>query len=154
MAKRKLGKEIQRNGRKHGDQGITIPVASDLLKVEGIPTRDAEVSYYSREFPIESFSVSESASSSWAESERDSVSPETALLYKQYQTEIMPWVGKINEVGGRVPDVAGNESDVTESIREKAQALGYGEVGFTRFDRRYIYTNRRDQVRTDLPNAI
>ena len=64
MAKRKLGKEIQRNGRIHGDKGITIAVASDLLKVEGIPIRDAEVSYYSREFPIESFSVSESASSS------------------------------------------------------------------------------------------
>ena len=154
MAKRKLGKEIQRNGRIHGEKGITIAVASDLLKVEGIPIRDAEVSYYSREFPIESFSVSESASSSWAETERESVSPETSLLYKQYQTEILPWVGRISNVGRRVPEVAGSASDVTESVREKARSLGYGEVGFTRFDRRYIYSNRRDQVRTDLPNAI
>ena len=154
MAKRKLGKEIQRNGRIHGDKGITIAVASDLLKVEGIPIRDAEVSYYSREFPIESFSVSESASSSWAETERESVSPETSLLYKQYQTEILPWVERINNIGRRVPDVAGSAKDVTESVREKARTLGYGEVGFTRFDRRYIYSNRRDQVRTDLPNAI
>ena len=45
MAKRKLGKEIQRNGRIHGEKGITIAVASDLLKIEGIPIRDAEVSY-------------------------------------------------------------------------------------------------------------
>ena len=136
MAKRKLGKEIQRNGRIHGEKGITIAVASDLLKVEGIPIRDAEVSYYSREFPIESFSVSERASSSWAETERESASPEPSLLYKQYQTEILPWVGRISNVGRRVPEVAGSASDVTESVREKARSLGYGEVGITRFDRR------------------
>ena len=82
------------------------------------------------------------------------MSPETSLLYKQYQTEILPWVGRISNVGRRVPEVSGSASDVTESVREKARSLGYGEVGFTRFDRRYIYSNRRDQVRTDLPNAI
>ena len=39
-------------------------------------------------------------------------------------------------------------------MRAKARELGYGEVGFVRFDKRYIYSSRRSHVRQDLPNAI
>lgn len=154
MAKRKLGKNILRKGRTPSDPEVIIPVASDLLKVEGIPIRDAEVSYYSREFPIESFSVSESASAIWADKEREVVSPETSRLYREYQSKILPWVKKIGEVAERNPQGPKETGDVTTLIREKARSLGYGEVGFTRFDRRYIYSSRRGQVKTDLPNAI
>ena len=55
MAKRKVGKIIRRAGLKFGDPDIEIPIAADLLKVDGVPQRDTEVSYYSREFPLESF---------------------------------------------------------------------------------------------------
>ena len=43
MPKRKLGIEIKRSGRLDNENDVVIPVASDLLKVEGIPTRDQEV---------------------------------------------------------------------------------------------------------------
>ena len=76
MAKRKLGKVVVKKGRKPGESDLQIPIAADLLKVEGIPIRDNEVSYYSREFPLESFSVLESASAIWADGERQKHSPE------------------------------------------------------------------------------
>tara|TARA_A100001037_G_C15131261_1_gene628806 strand:- start:473 stop:1765 length:1293 start_codon:yes stop_codon:yes gene_type:complete len=154
MPKRKLGIEIKRSGRLDNENDVVIPVASDLLKVEGIPTRDAEVSYYSREFPLESFAVTESASAIWSEKERNKVSPETSRLYKAYQDEIMPWVQKIRDVSTKLPTSQKVSSNITELVKDKAKELGYGEVGFTKFDRRYIYSSRKDEVKRDLPNAI
>ena len=52
------------------------------------------------------------------------------------------------------PTAEPSGEDVTESIREKARELGYSEVGFARFDRRYIYKARQSDVRRGLPNAI
>jgi ferredoxin len=43
---------------------------------------------------------------------------------------------------------------VSETIRARARELGYGEVGFARFDRRYVYQSKRSHVRGDLPHAI
>ncbi len=154
MGKRKLGKIVTRPGRRHGDQAINFPVAADLLKVEGVPTRNDEVSYYSREFPMDSFSSEQSASAIWADNQRSQHSPKTAELYRNYQKQISPWVQKILQISKENPTNLPSGQDPTEPIREKARSLGYGEVGFTRFDRRYIYHNRIDDVRTDLPNAI
>jgi ferredoxin len=44
--------------------------------------------------------------------------------------------------------------DVTEVIRQKARELGYGEVGFTRNDRHYVYQSRKPAMKNDLPHAI
>ena len=37
--------------------------------------------------------------------------------------------------------------DVTEKLRHKARELGFGEVGFTRFDHRYAYASRKAWVK-------
>ena len=37
--------------------------------------------------------------------------------------------------------------DVTEEIRTKARELGFGEVGFTKFDRRYVYVSKKRWVK-------
>ena len=47
MAK-KVGHYITRPGRNLGDPEITIPVAEDLETVPGIPTRERDVSFFSR----------------------------------------------------------------------------------------------------------
>ena len=154
MAKRKLGKVVVKKGRKPGESDLQIPIAADLLKVEGIPIRDNEVSYYSREFPLESFSVLESASAIWADGERQKHSPEINDLYSEYQSEILPWVEKVIDMGNRNPTGTPNAEDLTRQVREKALSIGYDEVGFAKFDRRYIYQSRKSQVRTDLGNAI
>ena len=154
MAKRKVGKIIKRPGLKFGDPDIEIPIAVDLLKVEGVPQRDAEVSYYSREFPLESFSIEQSASAVWAQKERVKHTPETEELYRNYQKKITPWINKIKRSGERVSNVSSQTENSTEVIRNKAKELGYSEIGFTKFDRRYIYQSRKSFVRRDLPNVI
>ena len=154
MAKRKLGKIVVKKGRKPGESDIHIPIAADLLKVDGIPIRDNEVSYYSREFPLESFSVLESASAVWADGERQKHSPDINDLYSEYQSKISPWVEKIVDMGIRKPEASPNSEDLTRQVREKALSIGYDEIGFAKFDRRYIYQSRKSQVRTDLGNAI
>ncbi|MBS22055.1 MAG: hypothetical protein CL739_08205, partial [Chloroflexi bacterium] len=154
MAKRRIGKIISRPGLTYGDADIEIPIAEDLLKVEGIPQRDAEVSYYSREFPLESFALEHSASAEWAQSERSEHTPATQELYSDYQKKMAPWIEKIRHSGDKNPNPSVNAGDLTEDIRDKAKQLGYGEIGFTKFDRRYVYQSRKEFVRTDLPNAI
>ena len=154
MGRRKLGLELNRPGRNLGDPDISIPVAKDLLKVKGVPIREPEVSYYSREFPLESFSLTESASAEWAEKERRKVSPEISELYSDYQERILPWVDKLADISRRSPLCTPDVSDISDAVRDKARELGYGEVGFVRFDKRYIYSSRRPTVRQDLPSAI
>ncbi|SVC83768.1 uncharacterized protein METZ01_LOCUS336622, partial [marine metagenome] len=143
MAKRKVGKIIKRVGLKKGDPDIEIPIAADLLKVDGVPQRDTEVSYYSREFPLESFSIEQSASAVWAQKERAEHTPETEELYKNYQKKITPWIDKIKRSGELAPNASSQTENSTELIRSKAKELGYSEIGFTKFDRRYIYQSRK-----------
>ncbi|MCH7652760.1 MAG: hypothetical protein IIB14_03690, partial [Chloroflexi bacterium] len=77
MAKRIVGKQITRPSGNPDEGPITFPVAKDLLKVDGIPIRDDEVSFYSREYPLESIAVEQSASTKWASEVRIDFSPET-----------------------------------------------------------------------------
>ena len=154
MAKRRIGKIITRPGLGYGDSDIEIPIAQDLLKVEGIPQRDAEVSYYSREFPLESFALEHSASAEWAQTERSEHTPATEELYSNYQKKMAPWIEKIKRSGDKTPKPPVDIGEYTDDIRDKARQLGYGEIGFTKFDRRYVYQSRKEFVRTDLPNAI
>ena len=37
--------------------------------------------------------------------------------------------------------------DPTETIRRKARELGFSEVGFTRYDRRYTYASKKKWVK-------
>ena len=112
MAKRKVGKIIKRAGLKDGDPDIEIPIAADLLKVDGVPQRDTEVSYYSREFPLESFSIEQSASAVWAQKERSKHTPETEKLYNNSQKKIIPWIDKIKSSGERSTNVASRVENV------------------------------------------
>ena len=48
-------------------------------------------------------------------------------------------------VSGEIDPTAEPESrdDITEDIRTKARELGFGEVGFTSYDRRYTYASKK-----------
>ena len=120
----------------------------------GIPKRDAEISFYSREFPLESVAEEQSASAQWALEVREEATPETAELYREHQEAIKPVVEWLKTTGDLQPTADPTGEDVTEAIRAKARELGYGEVGFTRFDRRYVYQSKRKYVRGDLSIAI
>ena len=133
---------------------MTIPVAKDLETVPGIPTRPEEVSFYSKAHPLESMAIEESASADWAREVREADYPETAELYAKHLSKMEGVVDWIRETGDLEPTGTPSGEDVTEAIRHKARKLGYGEVGFTRFDRHYVYQSRRGRLRTDLAHAI
>ena len=58
---KKVGHVVTRRSRILGDAPIDIPVAEDLETVDGIPTRDRDVSFFSREYPLENMAIEESA---------------------------------------------------------------------------------------------
>ena len=154
MARRRVGYHVTRPGRREDDPPIEIPVAADLKSVPGTPTRDVETSYYSREYPLESVAVEHSASSLWALDVREEAAPETADLYRKHQEDIQPVVEWLKSTGDMEPTAQPTGEDVTEGIRSRARKLGYGEVGFTNVDRRYVYKSKRDYLRGDLKSAI
>ena len=136
---------VTRPGRVNGDPDSDIPVADDLVTVPGSPTIDGDVSYYSREYPVESQTVEKSADREWG--------------WTQYIKEVYDYRKKHDEVSEPLIEAAAVSGeieptaepvpgkDVTEDIRTKARELGFGEVGFTRYDRRYTYASKKSWVK-------
>jgi len=153
MAKN-VAHSVTRPGRLLGDPEVTIPVAEDLLTVPGIPTRDKDVAFFSREYPLENMGVEESASAQWAREIRRDYSPEAKELYEKHDLVMEPLVEWIKGSGDLEPTSTPTGEDVTEKIRQRARELGYGEVGFTQFDRHYVYQSRRRMLKPGLPHAI
>ena len=153
MAK-KVGHYTTRPGRVLGDPEVTIPVAEDLETVPGIPVREKDVTFFSREQPLENMALEESASDDWAREKRDNHSPESREFFKEHESQMEPIVEWVRRSGDLEPTGTPTNEDVTDAIRQKARELGYGEVGFTRNDRHYEYQSRKATKRTDLPHAI
>ena len=68
MAMKKIGQVVTRPGRLPSDPHIDIPIPEDLMTVPGSPIRQNEVDFYSREYPLESQNVDNSADRQWATS--------------------------------------------------------------------------------------
>ena len=100
MARRRFGHAITRPGRSHGDGPVEIPVARDLEKPPGELRREQEITFYAREYPLESFALEQSASVEWADVLRRKVSPETADLYAEFQEDMMPEIEWIRASAG------------------------------------------------------
>jgi Pyruvate/2-oxoacid:ferredoxin oxidoreductase delta subunit len=135
---------VTRPGRKHGDADVQIPVADDLSTVPGIRQRDADVSFYSRTYPQETQNIEKAADRKWVWS----VYSEETLHHRQRHDELNePLVDAAAVSGDLEPTGTPTGEDVTEAIRLKARELGFGEVGFTKFDRRYTYTSKKRWVK-------
>ncbi len=145
---------IERPGRRVGDAPVVIPVPEDLVTTPGIPQRGKDVTFFSREYPIENMAIEESASADWAREERMSFSPETNEFFDDHNEKMEPIVEWVMRSGDLEPLGTPTGEDVTEAIRQKARELGYGEVGFTRNDAHYVYKSRKPALRKDLPHAI
>ena len=132
---------VTRPGRKIGDPEAAIPVAEDLVTVPGSPVIDGDVSYYNREYPIESQTVEKSADRDWGWT----VYIKEVYDYRKKHDAVSEPLIEAAWVSGDIepnaePDL---EHDVTTDIRDKARELGFGEVGFTRYDRRYTYQSKK-----------
>ncbi|MAX18289.1 MAG: hypothetical protein CL709_00255 [Chloroflexi bacterium] len=151
---KKVGHVVTRRSRILGDAPIDIPVAEDLETVDGIPTRDRDVSFFSREYPLENMAIEESASAEWSREVRNTATPDAREFFAEHEARMEPIVEWVRTSGDLLPTAEPTGEDVTEVIRQKALELGYGEVGFTRNDRHYVYQSRKPEMKGSLPNAI
>jgi len=137
---------VTRPGRKHGDADVQIPVAQDLTTVPGIPLREADLSFYSRVYPQETQNIEKAADRQWVWT----VYPPEVLEHRKRHDEINePLVDAAAVSGDLEPTGTPTGEDVTELIRLKARELGFGEVGFTKYDRRHTYTSKKRWVKFD-----
>ncbi len=149
MAK-KLSHVVKRPGRTPADPDVEIPVAEDLATVPGVPMREDDVSFYGRTEPIEVNGVENSADRDWAWT---IYTPEVHDYLEGHYSRMKPLIEQAAASADIEPTAQPEPGrDVTEDIRARARALGFGEVGFTRLDRRHIYKSKKDWVK--YPHAI
>jgi len=133
-----------------GDPDVEIPVAEDLATVPGIPLRQVDVSFYSRIEPLESQNVEKGADRDWVWTVYED---DVAEYIKGHDERMKPFIDTALVSGDVEPaEARADGQDLTDDIRLAARELGFGEVGFTRFDRRYVYESKRRWVK--YPNAI
>lgn len=132
---------VTRPGRKHGDADVQIPVAEDLTTVPGIRMRDSDLSFYSRVYPIEGQNIEKAADRRWVWT----VYNEETANYRRYHDEVSEPLIHAAAVSGDLEPTAApvTGKNITEDIRLKARELGFGEVGFTKYDRRHTYISKR-----------
>ena len=146
---RKIGHVVTRPGRRHGDAPVDIPVPEAFETVPGIPQNPKDVSFYSREYPLQRQQVEHAADTEWSHS----VGTEEMQKYHHEHTAVMEqFYPSMNRSGDLEPTATPTGEDVTELIKTKARELGYLDVGMTSHDRRYIYEDRRAHAK--YPHAV
>lgn len=143
----KIGHTVTRSSKRLGGSQVSIPVPEELETVPGIPMREQDVDYYSREFPLDTLNVEERASRDWANRIRDQ-NADMREIRKEHEKLNRPLI-MAGRLTGEIEPTAQPEAgkDVTEEIRAKAKELGFIEVGFTGYDFRYTYARKRDYVK-------
>ncbi len=137
---------VKRPGRLHGRPDVDIPVAEDLVTVPGIPQREIDVSFYSRVDPIESQNVEKAADREWVWTV---YTDEVREYREQHDRNNKPLVDAAAVTGDIEPTVPPAGRDLTEEIRARSRELGFGEVGFTRYDRHYTYVSKKRWAKFD-----
>ena len=136
-----LSHTVKRPGRRHGEPDVEIPVAEDLATVPGIPQDPVDVAFYSREYPLETQSIDKSADRQWAWMTQPDDLTEfrkviDARMEPMYDAALVS--GDVEPAGAPVPG-----EDLTDDIRRLAREIGFGEVGFTRYDRHYTFAGKK-----------
>ena len=145
MTLKEIHHTVKRPGRTQDHDSVEIPVAEELATVPGIVKKDNDVAWYSRNYPIVSQNVEKAADREWTWT----VYTGEVYEYRKHHDEVnKPLVEAAYVSGNKQP--TGNVApakDVTEEIREKARELGFGEVGFTKYDRKYTYKSKKAWVK-------
>ena len=145
MTLKEIHHTVKRPGRTQDHDSVEIPVAEELATVPGIVKKDNDVAWYSRNYPIVSQNVEKAADREWTWT----VYTGEMYEYRKHHDEVnKPLVEAAYVSGNKQP--TGNVApakDVTEEIREKARELGFGEVGFTKYDRKYTYKSKKAWVK-------
>ena len=145
MVFKKISHIVTRPESREGNGPVSIPVAEELATTPGIPKREVDLSFYSRTQPLESQTIEKTADRVWTWSV---FSDEVAEYLNHHINATKPLVDIAERSADLAPtgtpDPAGN---ITDEIRAKARELGFGEIGFTRYDRRYTFKVKKGWVR-------
>ena len=147
----KIGHSVTRPGRRLGDPSVTIQVPEELETVPGIPQHPHEVDFYTREYPIETNQVEQTADREWTWTVYTQETLEHRKVHDKLNTPIVKaakYTGDIEPTAKPVPG-----KDVSKEIDAKARELGFAEVGYTNFDMRYVYKAKREWVKP-FPHAV
>ncbi len=147
----KVGHYIERHGRKLEDPPVTIPVAEELETVPGAPIHHEDVEFYSREYPLETLTISERAATDWHLRFRDS-HPDMREIHREHDRINKPLIRAARVSGDIDPTASPTGEDVSHKIKAKARELGFGEVGITKHDLHYTFQSLKSWVK--YPHAI
>ena len=137
---------VKRPGRTRGRPDVEIPVAEDLVSTPGIPQREVDVSFYSRVEPLESQNIDKAADREWVWTV---YTDEIREYREEHDRNNKPLVDAAAVSGDIEPTAPPAGRDITEEVRIKARELGFGEVGFTRYDRHYTYASKKRWAKFD-----
>lgn len=141
---------VTRPGLHEGDPDVEIPVAEDLITVPGAPTRDEDVAFYAREYPPETQNIEKAADREWGWS---IYTPEVLEYRRKHDAANEPIVAAAVNTASIEPTGEPDPGrDFTEDVRLKAREFGFGEVGFTRYDRRYTFASKKKWAK--FPHVI
>ncbi|MEC8891261.1 MAG: hypothetical protein VX426_05970 [Chloroflexota bacterium] len=145
MVFKKVSHIVTRPSSREGGSSVSIPVAEELATTPGIPKKEIDLSFYSRTQPLESQTIEKTADRAWTWSV---FSDEVAEYLNHHINATKPMVD-IAEHSADVPPTGTPDLNekITDAIRIKARELGFGEIGFTRYDRRYTFKVKKGWVR-------
>ena len=127
----------------------TIHIPEELETVPGVPQDHDTVSYYARNYPIETHSVEHSAWIPWFH--RNNSIAATTEEHARLDRPILKESRDSGDLEPTSEPVAGK--DVTKEIKDKALELGFGAVGIAAYDNRYTYKSKKKWVKR-YPHAI
>ena len=145
MTTKKVSHRVKRPGLKIDDPTYEFPVAEDLATEPGIPQNSTDVDFYSLKYPLESQNISYTADRAWVWT---IYSPEEEEAHLEHERLQFPVVNAAS-VSGEIAPTAQPErgKDVTEQIKTMARKLGFGEVGITKYDRRYTFKYKKRWIK-------
>ena len=146
----KIGHSVTRPGRRASDPPVTINVPEELETVPGVVQDPLDVDFYSREYPIESQNVEMTADREWVWSVYTKDVLEDRRTHDRLNRPIVIASKDTGELEPTAEPVPGK--NLTEEIEAKAREMGFSEVGFTRFDMRYVFKSKKEWVK--FPHAI
>ncbi len=141
MTLKKVSHTVTRPGRKPGDPDIQIPVSTDLVTTPGAVQIPHDVDFYSRKYPLESQNVTHTADRAWVWTQYH---PEEDESHREHERMVGPLVDAARRSGDIAPTAKPEPGkDVSTDITTAARDLGFSEVGFTRYDRRYTFQYKK-----------
>ena len=144
MTTKKVSHVVKRPGLRLKDPDYEIPVAEDLATTPGIRQNQKDVDFYSRSYPLESQNIEYTADRAWVWTVYSPEEEESHLEHERLQAPVVNAAATSADVA---PTAAPTGKDVTEEIKLKARELGFGEVGMTRYDRRYTFKYKKRWTR-------